>query len=133
MTVPRKQKKKRTGFTLVELLVAMLCASLVLTMVGGTVVFMTKTTDELIDVSEEAYKISTMKEYILAQNYDAVPTGFTVDTQHKKLLNNGKCVVEHTELLEIIFSEDENFIYCKLIFSEENYQFVAGTKKGGAQ
>lgn len=118
---------------MVELLVAMLCASLVLTMVGSTVVFMTKTTDELIDVSEEAYKISTIKDYILAQNYTAVPTGFAVDTEKGKLLNNGKCVVEHTELLEIIFSEDENFIYCKLIFSKDNYQFVAGTKQGGAQ
>ena len=129
----QQNKKRKSGFTLVELLVAMVCASLVLSMIIGTVIFMMKTTNELISVSEENYKIKTMRDHILFHSTDLTTSdeyNIAYETGDGELLFNGSTVVNDTELLNITFSEDGEFIYCELQFPDETYRFIVETKKG---
>jgi prepilin-type N-terminal cleavage/methylation domain-containing protein len=48
---------KRLGFTLAELLVTMFIATIALTMITGTVIFMSKANDELIEDSQNTVNI----------------------------------------------------------------------------
>ncbi len=129
----KRTTHKQAGITLVELLVAMLCATLVISMVVSTLLFITFSTDELIQKGSEGYQAQSMKEYILSQNYSFNPEAeYTVNTEENTLSHNGTVIVGDTELLNVEFSDDENFIYCILVFPNESYRFVAGTKKGGS-
>lgn len=125
----RRMQKKQSGFTLVELLVAMLCATLAVSMVISTFLFITFTTDELIETGSERYSIQSIKNHILSQEYTALPpTGtYTVNTEAKTLSHNGTVLVKETQLLEIAFSKSENLIiYCELIFPDDSYRFAVG-------
>ncbi len=128
----KRIKQKQSGFTLVELLVAMLCATLAVSMVVSTLFFITFSTDELIETGSERYRISNIKDYILSQNHQTNPqTEYAVNGEENTLSHNGTVIARDTEILNITFSDDENFIYCTLTFPKDSYRFVAGTKKGG--
>ena len=128
----KTKNKKKAGFTLVELLVAMLCGTLAITMVVGTTLFITYTTNELIEAGSESYQVNSIKDYIISQKHGDDPKAeYDVNVEDKTLSHNGTVIVKETQILKIEFSVDENFIYCNLIFPEESYRFVAGTKKGG--
>lgn len=115
-----------------ELLVAMLCGTLAITMVVGTTLFITYTTNELIEAGSESYQVNSIKDYIISQKHGDDPQAeYDVNVEDKTLSHNGEVIVRETQILKIEFSVDENFIYCNLIFPEESYRFVAGTKKGG--
>jgi hypothetical protein len=127
-----RTNKKKDGLTLVELLVAMLCATLAITMIVGTTLFITHSTDELIDVGSESYHVKSIKDYILSQNYKSNPQSeYVVNGEENTLSHNDTVISRETQILKIEFSDDENFIYCNLVFQDESYRFVAGTKKGG--
>ena len=126
-------KQKQSGFTLVELLVAMLCATLVISMVVSTLLFITLSTDELIQTSSQTYQIQNIKRYILSQKHTENPENeYVVKDEENTLLHNGTVIVNDTEILEIKFesSANEPFIYCTLVFPNDSYRFIAG-KKGG--
>lgn len=125
-------KKKQAGLTLVELLVAMLCATLAITMIVGTTLFITFSTDEIIKTGSERYRIQNIKDYILSQDHKTNPESeYLADDSANTLTHNGHTVASDTELSKIYFSDDENFIYCTLVFPKESYRFIAGYKKGG--
>lgn len=128
----KTKNKKKAGLTLVELLVAMLCATLAITMIVGTTLFITYSTDELIQTGSETYRAQSIKNYILSQAHTSNPQSEYVVNDHENTLShNDKIIVNDTQILKIEFSDDENFIYCNLVFPKESYRFVAGTKKGG--
>ena len=126
-------KQKQSGFTLVELLVAMLCATLVISMVVSTLFFITFTTDELIDISADTYRVQTIKTYILQQNYKSLPSVEEYSIDDKVLSHGNTVIVKDTELLKIAFSASENdnekLIYCELIFPNKTYRFAVGVKE----
>ena len=127
-----RTNKKKAGFTLVELLVAMLCATLAITMIVGTTLFITSSTNELIQVGSESYQVKSIKDYILSQNHKSNPQSeYVVNDEENTLSHNDTVISKETQILKIEFSDDENFIYCNLVFQDESYRFVAGTKKGG--
>ena len=126
-------KQKQSGMTLVELLVAMLCATLAISMIVTTLIFVTSTTGDLIEEGSESYRVQTIKTYILSQKHTTNPEAeYVVSDAENTLSHNGTVIARDTEILNIQFSDDENFIYCILVFPHESYRFVAATKKGGS-
>ncbi|MBR2722103.1 MAG: type II secretion system protein [Clostridia bacterium] len=132
-----RKKSKQSGFTLVELLVAMVCATLAISMIISTLFFITFSTDELIRQSSEGYRIKTVKRYILQQGHTSNPSGdYTVNPEDKTLSYHDTdhdtvtVIVSDTEILDIQFSDDENsnLIYCILVLPNKSYRFVAGRK-----
>ena len=118
------QKKK--GFALIEVLVVILVSVLVLTMVGGSMVFIATTTGELIQQAEEIQMARNIEKHLR-----------TLYTQEGNLnylnLNNGNIVYED----EIIFSDsclndfeiktENDFIKCYMRFqSGKQFEFIIG-------
>lgn len=129
----KQKKRKQAGITLVELLVAMLCATIAITMIVSTTLFITFTTDKLIKTGAESYRIQSIKDYILSQDHKTNPQAeYTVNEAENTISHNGTIIVRDTEISKIDFSEDENFIYCTLVFQQKSYRFIAGYKKGGS-
>ncbi len=115
-----------------ELLVAMLCGTLAITMVVGTTLFITYSTNELIQVGSDTYHVQSIKDYVLSQNHKSNPEAeYVVNDEENTLSHNGTVIMKETQILKIEFSDNENFIYCNLVFPNESYRFIAGTKKGG--
>ncbi len=56
------QRKK--GFTLVELLVALVCAALVLSMITAAVIFLTKMNDGATNESKTLFQLQTVKDFV---------------------------------------------------------------------
>ena len=75
---------KRFGFTLVELLVTMFIATVALTMITGTVIFMSKANDELIEVSQNTYKIQIIMDKIHSEEY-STKDDYEYKTEQKTL------------------------------------------------
>ena len=57
---------KRKGFTLVEVLVVILVSTLILATVGGTMVYISSTTGELMNESEEIDAAKNIENYVRA-------------------------------------------------------------------
>lgn len=55
----------KKGYTLVELLVGIACASIVLASVTATIFFVSRSTNEVINNSEINYKLTNLRDYIL--------------------------------------------------------------------
>ncbi len=120
---------KRLGFTLVELLVTMFIATIALTMITGTVIFMSKANDELIEVSQNTYKIQIIMDKI----HIHVPEGAVPKDDYENafkliegdLTKNGEVVVSDTKLENLVFYEvPDKFIYCELVFPNKSYRFI---------
>ena len=128
----KTKNRKKAGFTLVELLVAMLCGTLAISMVVGTTLFISYSTDELIQAGSEGYRVKTIADYIISQDHKSNPQAeYAVNDRENTLSHNDTVIARDIQILKIEFSDDENFIYCHLVFQNDSYRFVAGTKKGG--
>ncbi len=55
---------KKKGFTLVELLVAMLCTTLVFSMIFSTVYYISTVNGDLLDTSSAYYRLSSLDDRI---------------------------------------------------------------------
>lgn len=121
-------KKTRRGFTLAEMLVAMLCGVLVLGMITATVVFLTGETDRLLRDSRTLHRTKAVYDYIcsLQLNDDAAANEeFSVECGTLK--RNGVEILQVDGLEEIAFSSKDGFVYCKLTYSDRAaFSFVAG-------
>lgn len=127
-----QRKNIKRGFTLVELLVAMLCGTLATAMVVGTTLFISYSTNELIQAGSEGYRVKTIADYIISQDHQSNPQAeYVINGEENTLSHNDTVIARDTQILKIEFSDDENFIYCNLVFQDDSYRFVAGTKKGG--
>lgn len=61
----------KKGYTLVELIVGIACASIVLASVTATIFFVSRTTKQVINNSEINYKLTNLRDYIL-ENQDTL-------------------------------------------------------------
>lgn len=109
---------KRLGFTLAELLVTMFIATIALTMITGTVIFMSKANDELIEDSQNTYKIQIIMDKIHSEEYNAFKL------IEGDLTKNGEVVVSDTKLENLVFYNQDEFIYCELVFPNKSYNFI---------
>ena len=116
---------KRLGFTLVELLVTMFIATIALTMITGTVIFMSKANDELIEDSQNTYKIQIMMDKIHSEEYSTKDDyENTFKLIEGDLTKNGEVVVSDTKLENLVFYNQDEFIYCELVFHNKSYNFI---------
>jgi len=116
---------KRFGFTLVELLVTMFIATIALTMITGTVIFMSKANDELIEDSQNTYKIQIMMDKIHSEEYSTKDDyENTFKLIEGDLTKNGEVVVSDTKLENLVFYNQDEFIYCELVFPNKSYKFI---------
>lgn len=116
---------KRLGFTLAELLVTMFIATIALTMITGTVIFMSKANDELIEDSQNTYKIQIIMDKIHSEEYstkDDYENAFKLI--EGDLTKNGEVVVSDTKLENLVFYNQDKFIYCELVFPNKSYNFI---------
>lgn len=116
---------KRLGFTLAELLVTMFIATIALTMITGTVIFMSKANDELIEDSQNTYKIQIIMDKIHSEEYNAFKL------IEGDLTKNGEVVVSDTKLENLVFYNQDEFIYCELVFPNKSYRFIVREKRVG--
>lgn len=56
--------QRRKGFTLAELLVAIVCASLVLSMVTAAAIFLSRMNDGAVTESKTLFQLQTLKTYV---------------------------------------------------------------------
>ena len=75
--------KKKKGFTLVEVIVVMLVATLVFSMVGGTMVYITITTGNLIKQSEEIDMAKNIEKYV-RNNIQTIMDNYHQDTGNEE-------------------------------------------------
>lgn len=116
---------KRLGFTLAELLVTMFIATVALTMITGTVIFMSKANDELIEDSQNTYKIQIMMDKIHSEEYSTKDDyENTFKLIEGDLTKNGEVVVSDTKLENLVFYNQDEFIYCELVFPNKSYKFI---------
>jgi prepilin-type N-terminal cleavage/methylation domain-containing protein len=116
---------KRLGFTLAELLVTMFIATIALTMITGTVIFMSKANDELIEDSQNTYKIQIMMDKIHSEEYSTKDDyENTFKLIEGDLTKNGEVVVSDTKLENLVFYNQDEFIYCELVFPNKSYKFI---------
>lgn len=116
---------KRLGFTLAELLVTMFIATVALTMITGTVIFMSKANDELIEDSQNTYKIQIMMDKIHSEEYSTKEDyENTFKLIEGDLTKNGEVVVSDTKLENLVFYNQDEFIYCELVFPNKSYKFI---------
>lgn len=116
---------KRLGFTLAELLVTMFIATIALTMITGTVIFMSKANDELIEDSQNTYKIQIMMDKIHSEEYSTKEDyENTFKLIEGDLTKNGEVVVSDTKLENLVFYNQDEFIYCELVFPNKSYNFI---------
>jgi prepilin-type N-terminal cleavage/methylation domain-containing protein len=120
---------KRLGFTLAELLVTMFIATIALTMITGTVIFMSKANDELIEDSQNTYKIQIMMDKIHSEEYSTKEDyENTFKLIEGDLTKNGEVVVSDTKLENLVFYNQDEFIYCELVFPNKSYRFIVREK-----
>ena len=116
---------KRLGFTLAELLVTMFIATIALTMITGTVIFMSKANDELIEDSQNTYKIQIVMDKIHSEEYSTKDDyENTFKLIEGDLTKNGEVVVSDTKLENLVFYNQDEFICCELVFPNKSYKFI---------
>lgn len=116
---------KRLGFTLAELLVTMFIATIALTMITGTVIFMSKANDELIEDSQNTYKIQIIMDKIHSEEYSTKDDyKYAFKLIEGDLTKNGEVVVSDTKLENLVFYNQDEFIYCELVFPNKSYKFI---------
>lgn len=118
--------KTNKGFTLVELLVAILCTTLTLSMIMATFIFLTRTSDKVIGESENLYKIQSVKTYIIHHYQGTLPEPNEYIVSEGIVYHLTNIVVTDSKIETIRFDETDGFIQCKIIYENQIYQFIVG-------
>ena len=124
--------KKKKGFTLVEVIVVMLVATLVFSMVGGTMVYITITTGNLIKQSEEIDMAKNIEKYV-RNNIQTIMDNYSQDTWNEEISLLGQEGFSDIDLVtfKIYQKNDESdFIRCNIEFkSGRQFDFIIGEVK----
>lgn len=129
--------KKKKGFTLVEVIVVMLVATLVFSMVGGTMVYITITTGNLIKQSEEIDMAKNIEKYV-RNNIQTIMDNYHQDTGNEE--TDGKVLSllgqEGFSDIELVTfkiyqkNDESDFIRCNIEFkSGRQFDFIIGEVK----
>ena len=92
----------KKGYTLVELLVGIACASIVLASVTATIFFVSRSTNQVINNSEINYKLTNLRDYIL-DNRDVL-----ID-ETIKYNSTSDDITEYSKT-QFVFDEDKLYI-----------------------
>lgn len=117
----------KKGFTLIEVLVVMLVSTLVLTMVGGAMVFITTSTNDLIEQSEEIDMAKNIEKYLrsLANQGENILEIIRWNEDEKAIENNGQIVFTDERIAQFEIVENDVFIKCYLEYeSGRNFTFI---------
>lgn len=133
---------KKKGFTLIEVLVVMLIATIVFSMVGGAMVFITTTTENYIHQSEEIDMAKNIENYLrncateiddinllLTDNENAL---IRFNQESGDLLNDGNAVFSNTGLTSFSILSTGDFIKCQMKYeSGREFEFILGSVQTG--
>lgn len=94
----------KKGYTLVELLVSIACASIVLASLTATIFFVNRSTNQVINNSEINYKLTNLRDYILENQDTLIANNVTKDSTSDDIKSYS----------ESQFVFDENKLYIKV-------------------
>lgn len=121
---------KKRGFTLTEVLVVIAVTTLVLALVGGTLVFMTESCGRLIEKSEELLLVSAIEDSMRKQFEDGQIAHISLSDGNIK--RGDTVLFKDTGLSQISFNlveveADTYIVRCTLIFASSSYySFIVG-------
>ena len=133
---------KKRGFTLVEVLVVIAITTLVFALVGGAMVFLTKSSGDLIHKSEEIIQTQTIEKHLRslvgdenkctlnAQQNQSMNiyqiNGLEVKWDNKTLTINGT-EYDDTGLYSFSIDHSSGFVKCTLTYTNGGtYTFILG-------
>lgn len=121
-------KQTQRGFTLAEVLVAMLCGVLALGVMTGTLIFLTGATDELLCKGRTLHRTKAVYDYICSLRLsDEKSANEEFSVESGVLKRNGSEVLRVEKLETITFFSKDGFVYCRLIYADQAaFSFVAG-------
>ncbi len=141
--------KEKKGFTLVELLVALACTTLVIAMVTGTFIFVNKSNDKIIEKANLYYQVQTVQKYVRSLNLTEGKIEPAFKRENGNIIHNEKLIAADSDITSIIaytkaglpderptWLDDESynklrdeFIYCRITCNYDDasaYTFIAG-------
>ncbi|MBR2381336.1 MAG: prepilin-type N-terminal cleavage/methylation domain-containing protein [Clostridia bacterium] len=147
--------QKKSGFTLVEIIVVIAISSIVLTMVGTTMVFMTNVSGDLLEEAEDIDMAKNIEKYLRGlvnddknplQSWDELKISFPNNDKNNnaffriddegniKEISSDKPIFSDTGLVVFYITEknvdeeDENdFVICYMEFdSGKHFEFILG-------
>ena len=148
--------QKKSGFTLVEIIVVIAISAIVLTMVGTTMVFMTNVSGNLLEEAEDIDMAKNIEKYLrglvtdkenpLESWEDLLITFHSLNNESKNTffkIDNGniieiekqedgtwkdvKTIFSDTRLSVFSIQQEGDFIKCKMIFeSGKEFEFILG-------
>ena len=122
---------KKRGFTLTEVLVVIAVTTLVLALVGGTLVFMTESCGRLIEKSEELLLVSAIEDSMRKQFEDGQIAHISLSDDNIK--RGDTVLFKDTGVSQILFNSakvyngDICLVRCTLTFTNSSYSFIIGT------
>lgn len=122
---------KKRGFTLTEVLVVIAVTTLVLALVGGTLVFMTESCGRLIEKSEELLLVSAIEDSMRKQFEDGQIAHISLSDGNIK--RGDTVLFKDTGVSQILFNSakvdngDICLVRCTLTFTNSSYSFIIGT------
>ncbi len=140
---------KKNGFTLVELLVAIACTTLVIAMVTGTFIFVNKSNDRIIEKANLYYQVQTVQKYVRSLNLTSEQIVPAFKFENGNVIHNEKLIAADSGITSIVaftkaqfpdvrptWLDDESynklrdeFIYCRITCDNNDataYTFIAG-------
>lgn len=140
----------KKGYTLVELLVGIACASIVLASLTATIFFVSRSTKQVITNSEINYKLTNLRDYILENQDTLIANNVTKDSTsddiksysesqfvfdenklYIKVNNEVKYTMSETPITNIYYYKevDSRFLKCMINYDRSNslhdtYSFI---------
>lgn len=140
----------KKGYTLVELLVSIACASIVLASLTATIFFVNRSTNQVINNSEINYKLTNLRDYILENQDTLIANNVTKDSTsddiksysesqfvfdenklYIKVNNEVKYTMSETPITNIYYYKevDSRFLKCMINYDRSNslhdtYSFI---------
>ena len=129
-------KQKKSGFTLVEILVVIAISAIVLTMVGTTMVFMTQMTGDILQEAEDIDMAKNIEKYLrglvndkenpLESCEDLIITFPSLNNESK----NTFFKIDNGNVIEIEKQEDGTWKDVKTIFSNTRLSIFSIQQEG---
>jgi len=127
-------RNKKKGYTLVEILVAIACSSIVLLILVSSLYFLGVTNNKVLLDSSINYNLAVVKDYII-DNELTDETKFAINDSNKNLLYEGKEISHGVEIVSFDIYEkidsinNVSFIYCLIEYknsssSHQIFEFI---------
>ena len=139
-------KQKKSGFTLVEILVVIAISAIVLTMVGTTMVFMTQMTGDILQQAEDIDMAKNIEKYLRGlvnddenpfQSWNQLKISFPSNDENNnaffriddegniKEVSSDKPIFSNTRLSIFSIQQEGDFIKCYMKFeSGKEFEFI---------